>query len=67
MPGQPDRTHHNTRPDWVGPTSLVMEIIPIFRSPGPEYLRDRTTATCVSSGATSLGMSYGHPGNRTLE
>ena len=39
MPCQLGRTHHNTKPDWVGYTSLVMEIAPSLGSPDPEYLQ----------------------------
>ena len=57
MPCQPGRTRHNIRSNWVRLTTLVMEIVPSLGSPDPEYLRDRTTVTYVSLGATSLRMS----------
>ena len=41
MPYQPSRTRHNTRPNWVGPTSLIMEITPSLGSPDLEYLREQ--------------------------
>ena len=39
MPYQLDMTRHNMRPNWVGPTTLIMKIALSLRSPDPEYLR----------------------------
>ena len=39
MPCQSGRKHHTMLPNWVGLTSLIMEIAPSLGSHGPGYLR----------------------------
>ena len=41
MPCQPSKARHNTRPNWVGRISLVMEITPSLGSPNLEYFREQ--------------------------
>ena len=40
MTCQPGRIHQNMRPNWVGPTPLIMEIAPSLGSPDPQYLQE---------------------------
>ena len=39
MPYQPGRTRHNMRPNWIGPTTLVMEIASSLGNPDPGCLQ----------------------------
>ena len=47
MSCQPGRTRHTTRPNPIGPTLFIIEIIPSLGSPDPGYSQKQMIAICV--------------------